>query len=405
MSLSENNLPTGIRIIRESKECERVWKQLYPRETLFDLWEVRDAFARSYDRELYFIVHETEPYGTHCTDTEKNRLENRCINGLLPLAWIPENRCFGFFSGETWQGRTWLEQNKIIAPDQKILVRLLQAVPGAAELRYLSPGQPVLPRRKPVHPENTTNLPDSETEDSLAASALPWQEPARTDPVLEPDETGYLFYPELHIEKGRRYERYLATFTGKSRKKLLAGINLFGTRHLAFRYNDPADLKHLFRLNNAQFQEKGYFHDPRFRHAFERLARTLQQQKRLRVVTVLVDNTIAAVDMAGVWNGTATFLAGGTDSAFPGISRLINLHHIQWACAHTDGLCTMPPEEIKCLDFLCGDFGWKERLHLTARPLFKIDFPGAWEFRPVSARTKTNNKSTGFSPVGRGNTT
>jgi hypothetical protein len=41
---------------------------------------------------------------------------------------------------------------------------------------------------------------------------------------------------------------------------------------------------------------------------------------------------------------------------------VINFHHMTWACH----------QRLDLVDFLCGDFGWKERFHLTARPLYQV---------------------------------
>jgi CelD/BcsL family acetyltransferase involved in cellulose biosynthesis len=68
------------------------------------------------------------------------------------------------------------------------------------------------------------------------------------------------------------------------------------------------------------------------------------------------------VDMGAVWNSTYTVLAGGTHPDFPGVAKLINLHHMEWACH----------QELGEVDFLCGEFNWKQRFHLMPRPLYKI---------------------------------
>jgi CelD/BcsL family acetyltransferase involved in cellulose biosynthesis len=68
------------------------------------------------------------------------------------------------------------------------------------------------------------------------------------------------------------------------------------------------------------------------------------------------------VDIGAIWNQTYTVLAGGTHSDFPGVAKLINFHHIEWACR----------QRFKEVDFLCGEFNWKNRFHLTARPLYRI---------------------------------
>ena len=82
----------------------------------------------------------------------------------------------------------------------------------------------------------------------------------------------------------------------------------------------------------------------------------------LRITTLLLGGRIAAVDAGAVWNGQYTVLAGGTNGDFPGVAKMINFHHIGWACA----------ERLEVVDFLCGDFGWKRRFHLQSCLLFKI---------------------------------
>ena len=115
-------------------------------------------------------------------------------------------------------------------------------------------------------------------------------------------------------------------------------------------------------MNLDSFKEQSYFYDVRFLRAFENLVAWLQANKMLRVTTVLIGGRIAAVDVGAVWNQTYTVLAGGTHPDFPGVAKLINFHHIEWACQ----------QRLKEVDFLCGEFNWKNRFHLSARPLYRI---------------------------------
>jgi len=55
-------------------------------------------------------------------------------------------------------------------------------------------------------------------------------------------------------------------------------------------------------------------------------------------------------------------VAGGTGGDFPGVAKLINFHHLEWACR----------QRLREVDFLCGEFNWKNRFHLTPRPLYKM---------------------------------
>jgi len=310
---------SAIRIVKDLDECASLWQSYYPVESLFDLWHIRDIFSQLYGRENFFIVHE----------------DSGRVNGLLALCKIietsqPNQICnFAFFPGEVWKKRTWMEQNKIVAQNSSVMEEMLCAVPGSADIRYLCE-------------KSLENI------------------PSKFSSGCTVDETGYLFYPEQH---GYSYENYLGAFAGKSRKKILSEVRAIERAGISFRYNKLEDVDALFQLNISNFGEDGYFNDPRFLNSFIELTRSLNEHGMLRVVTVLVGGEVAAVDMGAMWNNSCTMLAGGTSKNFPGIAKLINLHHMEWACA----------QKVEYLDFLCGDFGWKERFHLTPRALYKIN--------------------------------
>ncbi len=296
-----------IRISRDPEECERLWDQLWPSDQLFDLWPVRSAFAAAYDRTPFFVVAE-----------EKNRPV-----GLLALAEIDSSGCYGFFPAETWRERTWLEQNRIFSPNREVFREMLAAVPGSVQLRYM-------------------------TRETLSLLPSPFTV----------DEVGFLFVP---AEVDFSYENYLRRFSGKSRKKLGRELDGLEKQGLMFRLNHLEDVELVFRINRERFGEASYFADPRFTGAFASLVGWLHENNMLRLTTVLLGGRIAAIDIGALWRNNYTLLAGCTSVDFPGVAKLINLHHIRRACE----------EKMGCADFLCGDFNWKKRFHLTERPLFK----------------------------------
>ncbi len=296
-----------VRVSEDLEECRRLWLNRRP-ECLFDMWWVREAFEESFRRPLHLIV--AEERGDAC--------------GFLPLSWIEETGCMGYFPGETWRGRTWLEQNKFHGSGKNIIRELLEAVPEEAQLRYLLPG----PCRK-------------------------------TNESLHEDEVGYLFLPGSYDYD---FEKYRHTFSRKSRKQLSKEIAGLSSKGLSFRYDHMPDTDQMFRMNLEGFGEYSYFSDTRFLTGFEALIARLHQNEMLRIVTVLIGGKIAAVDVAAIWKNSCTVLAGGTSSDFPGVAKLINFHHLEWACR----------EHIDSVDFLCGDFGWKRRFHLTPRPLYEL---------------------------------
>jgi hypothetical protein len=298
-----------VTVCKDLEKAAWLWQRHWPCSCLFDLWPVRACFQDQFNHRPHFIVA-----------TERGQ-----FRGMVALSWIEEMNYFGHFPGELWQGQTWLEQNKIVAADSRVARALLDQVPEEARIRYLSTGY---------------DLP------TACRVAL--------------DETGYLFFPAQY---NHCFQAYYASFSGRTRKKMRGALERLKARGVQFRYNHWADLDEMFRLNLERYQGNSYFDDTRFLRAFERLAAWLSANNLLRITTVLVDGTVAAVDMGAVWNSTYSVMAGGTNAEFPDIAKLINLHHLEWACA----------QKINMVDFLCGEFNWKDSFRLAARPLYVIE--------------------------------
>lgn len=296
-----------IRIVSDLAQCKEVWEEAMPSATLTDLWDVRACFQRHYRNPPRFVVSDRHDGGYD----------------LLPLSWIEENGCYGFFPGETWQGKTWLEQNKIICNGNGGLENLLSACPSSFHLRYLSwvPGTP------------------------QGGEAV--------------DEVGYLFLPPRYDYDMSNYFQEFSRKSLKGIRKEIAAIESLG---VTYRLNEIADFELMVRFNVDRFGTQSYFYDPRFRAGFLDLARFLQERGWLRFTTVLVNGEPAATDMGCVFRGVYTLLAGGTNARFPGIAKLINFHHMERACR----------ERLDQVDFLCGDFNWKKLFHLTPRPLYLL---------------------------------
>ncbi|MDA0841759.1 MAG: GNAT family N-acetyltransferase [Planctomycetota bacterium] len=295
-----------IRFVTDLDECEQLWRRTFPETVITDLWEVRACFQSSFDRPPRFLVAENS-----------GRLE-----AMLPLSWIVEAGCSGYFPGETWKGKTWLEQNRVFLSGQLSIEELVTKLETPRHIRYLiSPN------------EAATNLPV--------------------------DEIGYLFHPPKYDFD---FENYFGEFSHRSAKRLRREIESLDSRGTRYRYDDPSDFDHLVALNLSRFGSSSYFHDPRFRRGFEKLKDLLQERGWLRITTVIMEDEIAAVDLGSLYRGAYTLLAGGTNGDFPGVAKLINVHHMQRACK----------ERMEEVDFLCGDFSWKTLFHLTPRPLFLI---------------------------------
>ncbi|MBD3208213.1 MAG: hypothetical protein GF370_02035 [Candidatus Nealsonbacteria bacterium] len=50
------NAGLQIEVIRDIAECQRLWEEFSPKDTLFECWEFRLAFYNAYKFEPYFIL-------------------------------------------------------------------------------------------------------------------------------------------------------------------------------------------------------------------------------------------------------------------------------------------------------------------------------------------------------------
>lgn len=297
-----------VRIVSNIDECRDLWKRLMPTELVSDLWEVRACFHRQYGHPPHFIVAE----------------EGGLVKGFLPLSWNEETGLYNYFPGETWEGKTWLEQNRIIASNREALNVMLAGLDGPYHLRYL---------------RNEGN----------------WS--GNGERV---DEVGYLFVPDAY---GFDMDRYFEAFSHKTAKRLRRELDGWNRHAVEWRFNRADDFEILCQMNRNRFGRLSYFDDDRFLEGFRSLIRFLNDKSWLRMVTVIVDGEPAAVDMGSLYNGMLTMLAGGTSEKYPGIAKLINMHHISYACE----------QKLDSVDFLCGDFNWKVLFHLTPAPLYVIE--------------------------------
>lgn len=296
-----------VRLVSDPEEGERLWRQSFPCEMLWDLWEVRACFHAAYLRPLHFQVLE----------------EGGVLRGLLPLCWIVETRGYGYFPGEVWAHKTWLEGNRIFHRTPEDLGRLLAACPPRHYIRYLHP----LPALPPGY--------------------------------AQVDEIGYLLDPpQLDFS----FDRYIALFSRRSWQQIQKDVAHLTRKGVTYRLDRAEDFELLVELNLGRFGAQSYFADPRFTQGFRALVELLAQKGWLRMTTVLLGGVPAAVDLGCLYRGTYTLLAGGTHNDSLGVAKLINLHHVRRAC----------DERFDRVDFLCGDFSWKARFRLRPRPLYLI---------------------------------
>lgn len=291
-------------------ECAKLWRIIhndYP-PTLFSDWEVRMCFQRNFGHKLAFVVDE----------------ENGQIDGILPLSFLEESNTYVLFPGETWHGRTWLEDNRIYVTSEEVLHRMLKALNSPVDLRYLD------------------------------VSGLPFQ-----IPELQTDEIGYLFQPSNF---GFDYNSFLHSFPHRPLKKIEKELDGLRAQGVTWEFGRIQDIDTLIQMNISVFGADSYFSDKRFVTSFKEFIALLEKRGQLKVTTVFIHGELAAVDVGAVYDNVYTLLAGCTSHDFPGVAKLINMFHMERTCK----------EHFKYADFLCGDFGQKSHLRLSPRPLMEL---------------------------------
>ena len=294
-----------IRIESDPAACRELWRRAFPEERVWDNWGMRACFSEHFRRPFCFITCEVD--GTAA---------------VLPLSWVEESQCYEYFPGETWGGKTWLEQNRLPRGDG-LLSEMLEFCPGPYYLRYL----------------------DVPSESAGAEGC-------------EVDEIGYLFRPS---DYGYDMEKYFERFSRKSARNIKHEVFRLGAG-ASYRLDDTSDFEHLVELNLTSFGEHSYFYDERFLESFRSLMHYLNERGWLRITTVLINGDVAAVDIGCVYRDVYTLLGGGTNREYRGVAKLINLYHMERGCR----------ERFREIDFLCGDFSWKEKFHLSPRPLYLL---------------------------------
>jgi hypothetical protein len=286
--------------------CEDLWHAYVEPRLISDTWGYRLCFHRHFKNDVRFLLIE----------------DSQGVAALLPLSYVRQTEMFVAFPGEVWNGKTWSERNPVYFREPQFLFEVLHACPDRTYLRYLE-----------------------FSFDGLLSGA-------------DLDELGYVLYPG---ELGYDVDRYIQRFSRKRFKDINKTIgSLLGREH-RFHINRLNDFDLMVQMSVNFFGTNSYLHDPRFRESLRDLMYALHRTGRLHMVSLDIEGRTAAVDLGALHNNIYTVFLGGTDPLYLGVAKVMNMHHIRFACE----------QRLAKVDFLCGDFHWKKLWHLNAEPLYK----------------------------------
>lgn len=294
-------------IVSDIDHCFELWKEFSPQKTLFDTWEFRFAFYLGYKHKPYFILL-------------KNKSENIA---LLPL-WYEEDKKKHF-----WFGSWWQEENRFFSKDPALIPVLLSLAP-----------KPLL----------------------LNAISLSSASEIREVINFQKDDPKYI----LNLENLKSSEDFLMKLKKNRRRNLRKDRNRILKQNPRIIINNFSDFEHLVRLSKKRFEEKGEktdWEDPRRVETFRQVIKLAGISYQVRMITVLVGNQIAGVDLIALFNNCYYTLKCGYDvKRFPGIGNFVNLFEIDDAISLG----------MKRIDFLQNSYQWKNKF-FTAIPLLKYE--------------------------------
>jgi len=296
-----------IKIISDLNSCLKLWNRFSYRKTLFDTWEFRLAFYKAYKYKPYFLL-----------------LKNQSKElALLPL-WYEDEKEKYF-----WFGSDWQEEVRFFSTNPNYVPLLLFLAPSPLFLNAIS-------------------------EDSARS--------LKGKVKLEEDEPKYV----LNLKGFRSHEDYLMTLKKKTRLNLRRDRRKIERQNPKIVIDHFSNFEHLVRLSKERFEQKSEktdWEDPRKVEAFRQVIRLAGKSYKIRMISVLIGNKIAGVDLIALFNRCYyTLICGYNVRNFSGIGNFLNLFEIDDAIRLG----------MRKIDFLQDSYEWKNNF-FDEIPLFKYE--------------------------------
>jgi len=239
---------------------------------------------------------------------------------LLPLWYEHEKKQY------FWFGSDWQEEARFFSEDPKFVPVLLFHAPSPLLLNAIA-------------------------QDSVRSLK------GKVD--FEEDEPKYV----LNLRGFRSHEDFLMRLRKKRRLNLRRNRRRIQRQNPRIVFNNFRDFEHLVRLSKERFEQKSqqtFWEDSRRIEAFRQVIQLAGKSYQIRMISVLIGNEIAGVDLIALFNECYYTLICGYDVwNFSGIGNFLNLFEIDDAIRLG----------MKKIDFLQENYEWKNRL-FDEIPLF-----------------------------------
>lgn len=289
-----------VKVHTDIESCYYLWNLFSPKKTPFDLWDFRLAWYEGYKYKLYFYT----------------LYEKKTPLAVLPL-WFDEER-----KRYEWFGSYYMEDNKFFVKDEQLIDILIKIAP------------------KPISLDAIEIEERLKTKDFFTKLIL-------DEPKFVKDISGFSSIDDLlaTLSKKNRYhlksdfQRILA----QNPKTVISNVS---NEHLT---------KEFIRLNMLRFDnvvnDESDFHQEKRKNAYLAIIKNAGVYK-IQFNQVYIQNYLAAIDLAVLYNGIYAVPRGGNDVyRFKGIGNFMVYFDFEDAIKKKYSL-------VDCLQI---DYDWKHR--------------------------------------------
>jgi len=313
----------NLKVYTDFSSIKNLWEEFSPCDSVFDLWEVRQAFWEGYKFDPYFISL-VRGKGTR---EENIALLPLWFNSDPPNAGGGDDALASDGQKYVWYGSNWPEDNVFFSKNDELIPLLLVIAPKPLELACIRP------KKEYSFLKEFPGVSNEEEQKYF----------------LDISHTDTL---ENYLKKLKKKKRYNLK---RDRKKIL---KLKPQTVI----NEKSHIEELFRLSIKRFREQfpdeplehSAFEDNRRKNVFRTLINNAGRYQ-FRLISTIIKGCVEAVEFGLVYKKTYYALnAGANISKYSGIGVYSNLLVVEDAI-------NLGCEKI---DFLEGDNNWKESWHL-----------------------------------------
>lgn len=166
----------------------------------------------------------------------------------------------------------------------------------------------------------------------------------------------------IKLENINKIEDYLQRFGKKHKKNLLRDLKILHSTNYKLIWTNENHIDRFVELSKERFKEESDFQDEENKREMNSLTSFLQSKGMLHTLLVEINGRIVGAELAAKYNDKYYVLNGGYIPEIRNLGKLLIIEHIKKAIEL----------DVKEIDFLVGDTGWKELWNLDTEECYSV---------------------------------